>query len=270
MVVDKLIRLPMPWQIRNAIYQTTNLISFARFYKPKIDKEILLISNNIKKYGFAVIDNVPTINADILYDDIKKHFETEELIEDNEIDSNIGKLSGIKYAETEKLLDIQSVIEFCEHPYLLNIADEYLSCMCKISGVSSWETRFLQNGASNAQFFHRDIDALKWLKVFIYLSDVDDFNGPHVYVNKSHKINKLLPYRRIKDIEIAENGLKEISIKGKKGTIIIADSFGLHKGMAPKKGSRAILQVTYCRDKIFKAPYPKKTNLINTRWRFFK
>ena len=38
-----------------------------------------------------------------------------------------------------------------------------------------------------AQMFHFDLDRIKWLKFFIYLTDVKINSGPHVYVSGTHK-----------------------------------------------------------------------------------
>ena len=268
-IVDKTIRLPMPWQLRDAVYQVTNLLSGARYFKSKAEDRVLFLSNQIKDDGYVVIDNIPEIDADTLFEDIKKFYTNEELIESSGINQKDGELAGITYAGFEDLIDIRGVIDFCEHPLLLGVADEYLGCKSKIAGISSWKTKFLRNKASNAQQFHRDIDALKWLKVFVYLTDVDDHNGPHVYVEKTHKLNRFISFRRIKDDEIVSSGLEEEHIKGLKGTVIVADSFGLHKGLAPKEGYRAILQVTYCRDRLFMMAYPKNSQLTGPRWKFF-
>jgi len=80
------------------------------------------------------------------------------------------------------------------------------------------------------------------MKVFLYLSDVDDVSGPFNYVKGSNYGNKwhsTFPLReekpftpRMQDEEV-ESVIPEkyrISFKGKAGTIILADTMGLHKG----------------------------------------
>jgi hypothetical protein len=36
------------------------------------------------------------------------------------------------------------------------------------------------------QAFHRDSEDWRYLKILVYLSDVDDGAGPHVYLHGSH------------------------------------------------------------------------------------
>ena len=84
---------------------------------------------------------------------------------------------------------------------------------------------------------------MNFLKVFVYLSDVDEFNGPHEYVVGSHKVNKLYKRERFEDQLIYKNFTKEniIRIKGKKGKTFIANTYGLHRGLQPKNKKRLVL-----------------------------
>lgn len=68
------------------------------------------------------------------------------------------------------------------------IAQEYLACKPIHDLVLMWWSAPHSNKASSeaAQLYHFDMDHLKFLKFFIYLTDVDEHNGPHCYVRKSH------------------------------------------------------------------------------------
>jgi len=266
---DKIVRLPMPFQLRAALYWMTNiLLGKKRFIRAKTDLA-KSVCRDLQINGYAVIDSLVDIEVGNILSQLEGCFLEEERTDTTDTGDHIGAPSGITYVNISDLLKKESVISFCEHPLLLDIADQYLGCRSKIAGVASWRSRFVGDRSANAQLFHRDLDALKWLKVFIYLTDVTDQNGPHVYVKKTHKLNKFLSFRRIWDDEIVSSGLEEVHIKGLKGTVIVADSFGLHKGLAPKEGHRAILQVTYCRDRLFMTEYPKNSQLTGPRWKFF-
>ena len=104
----------------------------------------------------------------------------------------------------------------------------------------------------NAQFFHWDNDFSKFLKLYIYLTDVDDESGPHIFSPKTHKKKKLksiLP--RLYDDNLIYNLYKnKIVYKGKTGTIFFADGYGIHKGEMPKKNSRILVNANFGRNKI--------------------
>ena len=42
------------------------------------------------------------------------------------------------------------------------------------------------------QKFHRDYESFNFIKLFVYLTDVDKDFGPHQYIIGSHKENKFL------------------------------------------------------------------------------
>ena len=136
---------------------------------------------------------------------------------------------------------------------LINIVSSYLNSeniTCKIQCfISNPFLSSKEERKKNAQFFHYDCDYKKFLKIFIYLCDVDDNNGPHVFIENTHKNKKLkhILAERIDDKEVLESYGKNTQKKFLKdtGTLIIEDTFGLHKGETPKKESRHMLVIEY-------------------------
>ena len=100
-----------------------------------------------------------------------------------------------------------------------------------------------------AQQFHYDMDRLYFLKFFVYLTDVGPDNGPHVYVAGSHrrKPAPLRQDRRFSDAEVAAAypAGRIRSIVGRRGTVFVADTRGLHKGEPVRAGERLVLQIEY-------------------------
>ena len=116
---------------------------------------------------------------------------------------------------------------------------------------------------ANAQYFHWDNDFSKFFKLYIYLTDVDDNSGPHIFIPKTHK-NKLFStsLARLYDDDLIYNSYKnKIKFNGKSGSIFFADGYGLHKGETPTKNSRLIINAHFGRGKIF---YSNKDILYNT------
>ena len=111
-----------------------------------------------------------------------------------------------------------------------------------------------QQKYQNAQYFHWDNDFTKFLKLYIYLNDVDFNSGPHVFIKgthkKKHSLHKLC--RLFSDSNIYEN-YPNNSVKkfiGKSGSTFFADSYGIHKGEEPTKKSRILLNIHYGSNKI--------------------
>lgn len=167
---------------------------------------------------------------------------------------------------TEDVLSIEEVQELLSSPFLMNVAGNYLGTAPAADIVGAWwNAKFGEGPDSNAaQFFHFDLDRLKWLKVFIYLTDVEKKNGPHEFVRGTHK-SGILPkkirqkiYSRLSDSEVnADFGTENrIVMTGRKGTIIFEDTRGLHKGNAVEDDPRLILQFQYSAS-LFGAVYPR-------------
>ena len=96
-----------------------------------------------------------------------------------------------------------------------------------------------------------------FLKVFIYLIDVNIENGPYSYVKKTHN-KKFMKKFEVKKIKIRKNyrynnnnvydQLKqnEIIFNGNKGTVVFSDTTGMHRGYLPQKDYyRILLSMTF-------------------------
>ena len=140
-------------------------------------------------------------------------------------------------------------------PFILSVVSEYFGCTPIHVQTNSWFSFPTKVGAgnlsSNAQEFHQDKEFMKFLKVFIYLNDVGSDNGPHVYVEGSHRdtlFSKGVHYSdRVSDNEIKnyydQERIKVVS--GRIGTLVFGDTSCAHKGMQVNSGSRLILQLEY-------------------------
>lgn len=137
-------------------------------------------------------------------------------------------------------------------PALLSIAQSYFRSEPIADLLSMWWSTAYNGSADGeaAQLYHFDMDRVKWLKVFVYLTDVGAENGPHYFVSGSHRSGgiprELLArgYARLRDEDIERHYPKQkiIEFTAPKGSIIIEDTRGLHKGQHLKEGHRLILQ----------------------------
>ena len=130
----------------------------------------------------------------------------------------------------------------------------YLNCKPKVirSSVSiSYPSDNYDAVDQAAQRFHFDLDSMKWLKMFIYLSDVTMDNGPHTCYPGTHKAcaksQRLLDYgyARIDNSDIASEHGDPTYLIGSKGSLIFADTHAFHKGLPLLSGSRKLLQIYF-------------------------
>ncbi|WP_292781435.1 phytanoyl-CoA dioxygenase family protein [Methylophilus sp. UBA6697] len=187
--------------------------------------------------------------------------------------------------ETQDLLKNEDIQSIMADEGFATVAQDYLGSKPIIDIVTMWwHTRFSDKpDMAAAQYFHFDMDRPKWLKFFIYLTDVDTDNGPHTFVAGTHKAGaipaKLLNkgYARLNDSEVHDefDNSQFIEFNAPRGTIIAEDTRGLHKGKHVENGDRLIFQIEYC-NSLFGGAYQKttcdapKTTKLNEMFKKYK
>lgn len=146
----------------------------------------------------------------------------------------------------------------CASRRLLDIANEYLQLWSKLEYLDLWYSLPVGESAERkaSQIWHRDFDDSHLLKVFLYLSDVDEKSGPFEYVSGSHPEGRLagvhpwapMAVGRISDKELAK--FVEVgdvrTFTAPKGTLIFCNTSGLHRGGFAEANPRVLAAVTYC------------------------
>ena len=149
--------------------------------------------------------------------------------------------------DTETILKCPYILDVANNPKLLSIASGYLECKPTISNISIWWSIPDDGSAQEAENYHRDVDDWKFVKFFLYLSDVDERSGPHRFIKKSHRSTKLRQLARLDDQDViaAFPEDDQLLITGKRGDAFLEDTFGIHKGQPPLDKRRLLLQVEY-------------------------
>jgi hypothetical protein len=157
--------------------------------------------------------------------------------------------------DPQTLAEAAPVQRLLTDPTILKVAQAYLG-MEPILNIYTmwWSTAFKRKADSrSAQLFHFDLSRVRFLKVFIYLMDVGEQNGPHVYVRATHrrKVRPLVKDGRISDQEMFSYYPRDraVTVTGPKGTVFAADTAGFHKGLPVVAGTRLIFQLEYVSDR---------------------
>lgn len=165
-------------------------------------------------------------------------------------------ISEIYRFDVMDLVNNPEIQELVMDPVLINIARKYLDCEPIFDFAAMWWSAGFKKEPSSdaAQLYHFDMDRIKWLKVFIYVNDVDDYNGPHCFISGTHKIgaksSKILSrgYVRVSDQELKtyypESNFKVLP--GKAGSVFVGDTMCWHKGKPLEIGkNRLMLEFEY-------------------------
>lgn len=137
-------------------------------------------------------------------------------------------------------------LQFGLEERVLDTVAGYLRTYCKLRMIDLWYN--ISRGQEQpvlSQKWHRDGEDVSLVKIFLYFNDVDNENGPFVYVSGSHqkgKYGKLWPpktiieqkyggvYPELEEIDTQISNNDIVTCTGKAGTMIFCDTYGLHRG----------------------------------------
>ncbi|MEQ8604130.1 MAG: hypothetical protein RIB45_12500 [Marivibrio sp.] len=181
------------------------------------------------------------------------------------LDYQAAQAYNVAEYRAEDALAIPDVLDFVCEPTALAAAERYLAGPPMLLALVAWWS-FPGHQARDAQLFHLDVDDHRFVKHFVYLTDVDGESGPHAYVEGTHRpedyalmikragdragqqriYDWLFQTLRKSDADVeAVTGKRPTLIEGAAGTRFLAMTRGLHKGVPPASRPRLLLQATY-------------------------
>lgn len=213
---------------------------------------------------------LPTLLSSEQVNDIVEWTRSQEAFDPNR--KNLGTFLSPDNAPAEthvahytysQVVSCPHTLKIANDPAVLAIMGQCLGCKPTISSINLWWSMAGRAKAEHAELFHRDVDDWRFYKLFIYLTDVDDGAGPHVFVKGSQNDDLLLPIRRYQDEEVEKAFGKDrvMRITGKAGTAFLENTFGFHKGTLCQNKNRLLFQVQYSVLPIFAynyQPVPKE------------
>ena len=138
---------------------------------------------------------------------------------------------------------------------IVALAERYLGAKPVLDTVNLWWTakQSATPDSNAAQLWHFDMDRVRWVKFFMYLTDVTPESGPHCFVAGSHRTGgiprRLLErgYARLPDADVQReypaDAVKHFTAP--RGSIIAEDTRGLHKGLPVLSGDRLMLEFEF-------------------------
>lgn len=138
------------------------------------------------------------------------------------------------------LWEVRPKLEF-QNPFLrlalerkvLDVVNSYFKMFSRFYFFTLNITRPVARGSEEtaSQRWHRDPEDKKIVKIFLYLSDVDENSGPFIYVPYSTtKFAHISPQKPPRGSYPKEMNLPYQIYTGQAGTLIFCDTTGLHKG----------------------------------------
>jgi len=234
--------------------------NFKTFYNAK-GKEIdtAKVLNDLLENGFAVVtDLYPDTWVNSAYKKVmryvgdyrKKKIPESSLSQDKfGYDKNLLNTGIIRFYNVSR--KIKEAGEFANNEFLKYIGELYYQKKLKLHTVIS---QYNQVSKIPCRGYHVDSHVEEY-KTFIYLNDVNKYNGPHTYLKGSHKLTDKLVSKLfraytahntdVSDEEAQAAGFEEVAITGKKGTVLLIDTRGIHQGGTLLKGHRAVFNTYF-------------------------
>jgi len=127
-------------------------------------------------------------------------------------------------------------------PFILSVVSHYLGMVPSLAEAYV-RRNFPAPHRTMNHYWHRDLNSMHLVKMFVFLSDCEVENGPHEYIRKTHYRHDILNGKRyFSDEEV--NALypegssdRAVSIV-KAGTVVLEDTHGLHRARLPITGNR--------------------------------
>lgn len=221
--------------------------------KPKsLSSETRRVLTDLNRDGIAITTAKQLLSDFSLYQQLKTEVERIEQKLASELDQARKDAEGIAEHKTfifnllgdQPTLDPNDImVRFALQKELLQMANAYFGMLTHLRFYNVWHTFATQSPARRSQLWHRDPEDHLILKVFVYLSDVDEGAGPFTYAPSTHlkgQVHKEPEYfreanrkaKRSEDEQMAAIVPSDRWIKGlgDAGTIIFADTRGYHKG----------------------------------------
>jgi hypothetical protein len=140
---------------------------------------------------------------------------------------------------------------------VLDIANAYLGLWAKLEYVDLWHTPKTDAPERvSSQRWHRDFNDRLLLKAFVYLNDVGPDAGPFEYVPRSFpggELGDLWPwwpgydgYPPDEEFARRMEGVRVETFTAPRGTMILCNTAGFHRGGYATGGARSLATWTYC------------------------
>jgi hypothetical protein len=207
----------------------------------QLEKKLL---TQLKKDGIAITSLQELFGIDQVNFLDWKEKQKESNITPNKKDFLTYYLGGSYQNKIQKFYTKDVLIDFSLRDELLSIVNGYFNMFTRLVYLEFNETKIIEEKESlkMSQNFHRDPGLHGCIKVFLYLTKVEEGGGGFTYIKDSHFLGKFGKVLRSKyfgaggvypsldkiNKEIPQENITEVF--GDIGTVIIADTTGLHRG----------------------------------------
>ncbi len=189
----------------------------------------------------------------------------------------IKRQSSFGSYDLKTIINAPYIIDILTDQDILRLVCQYFGCWPTIQSVNIFWSFPSSRKKNGTQHFHRDVEDYKTSSLFLNLTDSDIDDGAHCYIKKSHSLKTIkeifnseknnnlprdinpfnknliaenffnLPLNGYSNDKLYQYFFKDhiTHLYGEKGSAILTDNYGIHRGIPPKSKDRLILWVSY-------------------------
>ena len=232
-----------------------------RFKRPTLSPQSARVLRDLNRDGVATTSAAALFGSDPCFAELCQDFNQ---LQDSQAAALTEARANVAGAESSKkdfiyeylghhpILQPQEIYaRFALHERILEIANSYLGMYTRLRYFNVWHTFASAGAPRQSQLWHHDREDRYILKVFVYLSDVNEGAGPFTYAPGTHAKGNVSStpefilegnVRRSDDSQMAKVVPAEdwVSCLGPRGTIVFADTRGYHKGGLARESDRVM------------------------------
>jgi Phytanoyl-CoA dioxygenase (PhyH) len=248
------------FSIRNAYpvwYKVMNRVPRALYQKnkPELDTVQKRISNDLRREGIAFTTLKELFGNENPHDALKAYMDKRGKIEGSQVRRKTFLVPF--WDEHEETGVSNPFFMLAMHPRVLSIVNTYDRMWRILNYIHLTETVPVGDAAPAAsQRWHRDPEEVRTVKMFLYMSDVDENAGPFTVVRQSQfgptKYGAVFPqklpsgcYPDADDFAQKIDSKDIVPALGAAGTVIFCDTAALHRGGHAKTKSRFMFTAFY-------------------------
>lgn len=167
-----------------------------------------------------------------------------------DIDGDVPKDCSKLGYRTYDLVQCQTLLSLANSPLVLSAVAKVLGAQPSIGRIQAWwilGENYAPGQEHYDDIYHRDVDDLRFVKLFAYLTDTGPNNGAHSFVRGSHRRTEFARRGPITDEQVHETFAPEdiMTITGKAGTVFLENTWGIHRPLLATEGRRLIFSALY-------------------------
>jgi len=190
-------------------------------------------------------------------------------------------IHSVQYYSLQDIVGAPYLLDIALDQNILSLASAFLGMPATLLDMSLLESLAGDPEPQGSQIFHRDRDDFRSFKMFIYLDDVSEHDGPHIFVRGSHDYKRIAQILNITDASVLTRlyegngrllapiiekffGSLVTEIIGPAGTSFAVNTYGFHRGKVPTGRRRVAFDALYG-----VIPYPQRAERMATAWPVF-